>query len=138
VGPRCSLFESFVEQKISCLAVSKNTINIKRGAHGNRDSDQATGWIKQDCGSIPGRWKKFCNVQSVHKILGPTNSPFRRVSIDLSPDVKRVSREADLPSPSIAEVKNGRLFVRFLVCPVVWYTGTITHLTGILGVHRIT
>jgi len=37
--------KALYKRKICCPTLSKTMINNKRGAHGNRDSDQAAGWI---------------------------------------------------------------------------------------------
>ena len=83
--------------------MSKTTINNKRGAHGNRDSDQATGWLANVRDSIPARRKRFFDVQIVHKSSGTHRTTFPAVI-----GGKRFGCEADHPSPSVAEVKIGQ------------------------------
>lgn len=92
MGPRTVRFVVLYKRKIACSAVNKTTINDKRGAYGNRDSDQAAGWITNVCGSIAGRRKILFDVQSVHK-----NSGTYRATIPAGIDDKRVAREVGHP-----------------------------------------
>jgi hypothetical protein len=99
-------------------------MNNKRGAHGNQDSDQATSWITNVCDSIPGRRKRFFDVQSVHKISGT-----HRVNFPAGIDGKRVGREAGHPSPSVAEDKTGQSYSSRPSCALLFGAVTNLHLT---------
>jgi hypothetical protein len=70
----------------------------------------------KDCGSIPGRDKKYLSSPYNHDRLWPTKPPIQCVSGALSLGVKLWGREADHSPTSSAEFKNGGTNIHSATC----------------------
>jgi hypothetical protein len=106
--------------RLWCSAADIATVvacgNVKRRQR-RRYSVYATGWTV--CGSNPGSVKIFSSTKRPHQLYGPP-SPLFSWHLNCFPGVKRLGREADLSSPSRAEVKNKPIALLPIYSPMAW------------------